>query len=142
MTPPLVLRTAARWATQRTRGLGHGVRAIHRSRQRLSAIGADDGAAARPSAADTGLSLHRYVIGRNVTQQGQRAHLTLIVLPPAPVLPRSPGAKTSSPYLDTSRSLSTARSGPAPADLSRHTACLDPGGSAPGGGACPTPRPG
>src|SRR4029450_1404921 len=67
MTPPLVLRTAARWATQRTRGWGHGVRAIHRSRQRLSAIGADDGAAARPSAADAGLSLHRYVIGRSVT---------------------------------------------------------------------------
>src|SRR5215813_970002 len=68
MTPPLVLRTAARWATQRTRGWGHGVRAIHRSRQRLSAIGADDGAATRPSAADAGLSLHRYVIGRSVTQ--------------------------------------------------------------------------
>src|SRR4029450_4171641 len=81
MTPPLVLRTAARWATQRTRGWGHGVRAIHRSRQRLSAIGADDGAAARPSAADAGLSLHRYVIGRTVTRRGQIALPRVIMRP-------------------------------------------------------------
>src|SRR5580704_19330272 len=48
------LRTAAQWATQRTRGLGYGIREIYRSREGVSAIGADDGAAARPPAADAG----------------------------------------------------------------------------------------
>src|SRR5215831_16956008 len=142
MAPPLVLRTAARWATQRTRGLGHGVRAIHRLRQRLSAIGADDGAAARPSAADTGLSLHRYVIGRTVTQRGQQALPTLIAPLPGPAPPRSPGARKSSPWTGTSPWQRPVQHRPAPAGRWPHTAYQGPDGSAPGAGACRVPRPG
>jgi hypothetical protein len=48
------LRTAAQWATQRTRGLGYGIREIHRSREGFPPIGADNGAAARPPKADPG----------------------------------------------------------------------------------------
>jgi hypothetical protein len=38
------------------------------------------------------------VIGRSVTQQGQRALPTIISLPPGPAPPRPPAASTSSPW--------------------------------------------
>src|SRR5262245_49835297 len=66
----------------------------------------------------------------------------LTVPPPAPAPLPSGAARTSCPWHDTARWPLTARRELAPAGRLRHTACRGPGGSGPGAGACPTPRPG
>ena len=80
--------------------------------------------------------------GRSVSRHWQMALPLVITCPPALGPPPSRAARRSSPWHGTAQWRWTVRYAPAPTVLWRHTGCRGRGGSAPGAGACPTPRPG